>query len=136
MAKKKMGRPRKEIDYEQLEKLMGWQCTLEDIADFFNMSEDTVEARCKEHYGETFSEVYKKHSAQGRISLRRYQFNLAKTNTAMAIWLGKQYLGQKEPSYDLNVKNTTLDDETLERLKADFGYESDIERTSEASDTQ
>ena len=69
------------------------------------------------------------------MSLRRYQFNLAKTNAGMAIWLGKQMLGQKEPSYDLNVKNTTLDDETLDRLKADFGYEPDFERTSETPDT-
>lgn len=44
-----------------------------------------------------FAEVYKKYSANGKISLRRYQFNLAKTNASMAIWLGKQMLGQKEP---------------------------------------
>ena len=132
---KKMGRPRKEINYDELEKLMALQCTEEEIADFFNISVDTLDRRCKEHYGETFAETYKKHSAKGRMSLRRYQFNLAKTNAGMAIWLGKQMLGQKEPSYDLNVKNTTLDDETLDRLKADFGYEPDFERTSETPDT-
>lgn len=131
----KTGRPRKELNFEQLEKCMGWQCTEEEISDFFNMSIETLNTRCKEHYGETFLETYKKHSATGRMSLRRYQFNLAKTNAAMAIWLGKQMLGQREPAYDLNVKNTTLDDDTLERLKADFSYESDNERTSEASGT-
>ena len=30
------------------------------------------------------------------MSLRRYQFQLAQKNTAMAIWLGKQYLGQRD----------------------------------------
>ena len=29
------------------------------------------------------------------ISLRRSQFKLAEKNATMAIWLGKQYLGQR-----------------------------------------
>lgn len=33
----------------------------------------------------------------GKASLRRNQFKLSETNAAMAIWLGKQYLGQREP---------------------------------------
>ncbi len=36
----------------------------------------------------------------GRASLRRNQFKLSETNAAMAIWLGKQYLGQREPRFD------------------------------------
>jgi hypothetical protein len=32
----------------------------------------------------------------GRTSLRRKQFNLASTNASMAIFLGKQYLGQND----------------------------------------
>ena len=37
-----------------------------------------------------------KRSAGGLTSLRRIQFSMAHTNVAMAIWLGKQYLGQKD----------------------------------------
>lgn len=33
---------------------------------------------------------------EGRSALRRIQWKLAKTNTAMAIFLGKQLLGQKD----------------------------------------
>jgi len=33
----------------------------------------------------------------GKASLRRNQFKLSETNAAMCIWLGKQYLGQREP---------------------------------------
>jgi hypothetical protein len=33
----------------------------------------------------------------GKASLRRNQFKLSENNAAMAIWLGKQYLGQREP---------------------------------------
>ena len=60
------------------------------------VSEDTVERWCKRTYGENFAEAYKKHSAGGKISLRRNQFKLAETNATMAIWLGKQYLNQRD----------------------------------------
>ena len=48
-----------------------------------------------------FCEVFKKHSAGGKSSLRRQQFALAmKGNAAMLIWLGKQYLGQADKPND------------------------------------
>ena len=93
----KAGRPPIEIKQEDFEKLCSLQCPLEEIASWFKCSADTIERWCKKIYGMNFAEVYKKHSASGKISLRRYQFNLAKTNASMAIWLGKQMLGQKEP---------------------------------------
>lgn len=93
-----MGRPRKEIDYDQLEKLCQLQCTLLEIAYFFGCSDDTIENRVKERFDMTFSEYYKKYSAHGKISLRRFQFEAAKKgNTSMLIWLGKQHLEQREP---------------------------------------
>lgn len=91
-----MARPRIEIDKEIFENICGIQCTLEEIAGVFNCSEDTIERWCKRTYEMGFAEVYKKHSARGKMSLRRFQFNLAKKNAAMAIFLGKQYLGQKD----------------------------------------
>lgn len=90
------GRPKKEIDQTQFEKLCAIQCTLVEIAGFFDCCEDTIENWCKKTYKTTFSEAYKKHSASGKISLRRAQFRLAERSAAMAIWLGKQYLDQKD----------------------------------------
>lgn len=92
-----MGRPRKEIDQKIFENLCGYQCTLEEIAGIFECSPDTIERWCKREYKETFAEIYKKHSMKGKMSLRRYQFKLAEKSAAMAIWLGKQYLGQTDP---------------------------------------
>lgn len=92
----KMGRPRKEIDRLQFERLCGIQCTEEEIAGIFDCSVDTIENWCKRTYETTFSEVYKIHSASGKASLRRTQFKLAERSAAMAIFLGKQYLGQKD----------------------------------------
>ena len=42
-----MARPKKEIDQEQFEKLCGLQCTKEEVADWFDCSEDTIERWCK-----------------------------------------------------------------------------------------
>lgn len=93
---KKMGRPKIQINEIEFEKLCGLQCTEEEIAGFFNCSIDTICNWCKETYNMTFSDIYKKKSGIGKISLRRNQFKIAQTNATMAIWLGKQYLGQKD----------------------------------------
>lgn len=90
------GRPRKEIDRLQFERLCGIQCTEEEIAGVFDCSVDTIENWCKRTYESKFSEVYKIYSASGKASLRRTQFKLAERSAAMAIFLGKQYLGQKD----------------------------------------
>ena len=90
------GRPKKEIDKNTFEKLCGLLCTLDEIAGFFNCSPDTIERWCKREYKANFAEVFKKHSAAGKISLRRYQFKLAEKSAAMAIFLGKNYLGQSD----------------------------------------
>lgn len=100
-----MGRPRIEIDWDEFHKLCLIQCTLVEIAGWFDCSEDTIENRVKETHGVTFSEYYKKKSAKGKISLRRTQMRMSETNPTMAIWLGKQYLGQKDQQdFSGNIK--------------------------------
>lgn len=110
----KMGRPMVKISKEDFEKLCSMQCTLVEIAGFFDCSEDTIENWCKKTYrGQTFSEVYKRKSAKGKISVRRKQFQVAdQGNATMLIWLGKQYLGQKE--YQDVTLSQDKDDSLLE----------------------
>ena len=97
------GRPRKPINKGELEKLCGIQCTIEEIAGWFNCHEDTIRRFCEREYGMKFHEVYDKFSANGKISIRRTQFRIAEDgNATMAIWLGKQYLGQTDKQ-DLNL---------------------------------
>ena len=91
-----MARPRKEIDMTQFEKLCALQCTMSEICSFFEITDKTLNKLCQDHYGESFSVVYKSKSEMGKISLRRYQFRLAEHNVSMAIFLGKQWLGQTE----------------------------------------
>lgn len=100
MARKKtnnpVGRPVIPIDKNQFESLCNLQCTLEEIAGFFKCCDDTINNWCKATYGDNFSGVYKMYSQNGKISLRRHQFRLAEKNPSMAIWLGKQWLGQTD----------------------------------------
>ena len=111
------GRPKKEIDKKIFENLCGLQCTLEEIAGVFDCSVDTIERWCKREYRETFAEVYKKHSAKGKTSLRRIQFKLAEKSAAMAIFLGKNYLGQKDSIIETDEQTLQAVGEALVKIK-------------------
>jgi len=111
------GRPQKEIDKKIFENLCGLQCTLEEIAGVFDCSADTIERWCKREYGETFAETYKKHSAKGKMSLRRAQFKLAEKSAAMAIFLGKNYLGQKDNIIETDEQTLQAVGEALVKIK-------------------
>ena len=106
-----MARPRIEIDLEQFKGLCNLQCTLVEIAAFFKCSIDTIERWCKRELNMSFAESYKMYSAGGKISIRRWQMKMAEHNATMAIWLGKQYLGQTEKQ-DVAI-NLVEDDSTL-----------------------
>ena len=104
----RIARPQKEINKAQFEKLCAMQCTMLEICAFFDVTDKTLTKWCKRTYGMYFSEIYKSKSAVGKISLRRAQFKLAEKSSAMAIFLGKQYLGQTdkiEGAFDLSAIN-------------------------------
>lgn len=95
--KSKGGRPVKEINQEQLDKLCAMQCTEEEIAGWFDVSVDTIERRVVEMTGVGFAEYFKTKRGKGNVSLRRKQMQVALGgNVTMLIWLGKQYLGQRD----------------------------------------
>lgn len=95
--KRKVGRPKFQIDYETVEKLAHIQCTKTEIANFLGCSVDTLDR------DNNFAEHYKKGLDGGKMSLRRIQFKLAEKNSAMAIFLGKNILGQKDVVEQQNV---------------------------------
>lgn len=97
----KIGRPIKEINWVNVDKLCTIQCTQEEIASFCDVSVDTLERACRREHDMSFAEFYKEKAAKGRISIRRAQFQCAeKGNVSMLIWLGKQYLGQRDKSLE------------------------------------
>jgi hypothetical protein len=87
----KVGRPKKEINYDEVRKLAEMWCTQEEIANYLDCSLSRLTK------DEEFIRVYKKGLSVGRMSLRRTQVQSAiKGNVSMQIWLGKQYLGQRD----------------------------------------
>ena len=90
------GRPRKDIDKTNFEKLCGLFCTLDEIAGFFDCSEDTIERWCKREYKQSFAEISAKKRGLGKISLRRAGLELAKKNAAVHIFYCKNYLGMTD----------------------------------------
>ena len=104
------GRPKKEIDYILAEKLANIMCTQEEIATMFDCDVRTLQR------DEEFCRVFKKGKENGKMSLRRIQWKLSEKNTAMAIWLGKQYLGQKDrlETENTDIKRITIVDDLPE----------------------
>ena len=88
----------KKIDYDALDKLCAIQCTGEECAAFLNMDYDTLNNRLKQDGNGGFSDYYQQKASSGKISLRRKQYSKAvnEGNPTMLIWLGKQWLGQKD----------------------------------------
>jgi hypothetical protein len=65
-----------------------------------------------------FCGAYKKGLENGRSSLRRIQWKAALAgNTTMQIWLGKQYLGQREPRHEVEL-NDAADAKQIAELEA------------------
>ena len=98
------------------ENLCGLQCTLEEICGWFDVTDKTLDSWCKRTYHASFSEVFRQKRGAGKISLRRSQWRLAEKNATMAIFLGKQFLGQRD-NIDVTVadaKGIALDE--LEKM--------------------
>ena len=64
-----------------------------------------------------FSEVFKEKRGLGKISLRRSQWRLAEKSATMALWLGKQYLGQKDQVEASVAVDTTKEDALSKSLR-------------------
>ena len=90
------GRPKKTIDRKEFEECCHILCTKDEICAIFSVDEVTLTRWCEDNYGMGFSDIYKKLSSGGKKSLRRMQYELAEKNATMAIWLGKQLLGQRD----------------------------------------
>lgn len=87
--KKKVGRPKIELDEDLLLKLATIHCTMKEMVDIMGCSEDTLK--------NNFSGIIDKGKAQGKMRLRRKQMEVAlEGNPTLLIFLGKAMLGQSD----------------------------------------
>jgi hypothetical protein len=123
MGDKKMGAPRKELNFEEVDKLCALQCTEAEIAGYFGISRVTFLERVKEQIDENgkpyqdFEHYFAVKSADGKVSLRRMQWEAAKRgNVTMQIFLGKNMVNQTEKQQidmagETRIRVSLVDDE-------------------------
>ena len=122
---KKMGRPKVPIDFKLLENLCGIQCTMEEIAMVMSVTVETIDARCQEEHGITFSEYYQQKKAKGKSSLRHKQWQVAMSgDKTLLVWLGKQHLGQT----DKNESTMTVTINSWDALEKEIAGEPNARR--------
>lgn len=97
--KRKAGRPPSivvdEKMLEQVKMIAGLQCSQGEAAVILKISRSTFEGLLRNN--EKVRQSWDDGKDSGKASLRRLQFENAKAgNTSMQIWLGKQWLGQKD----------------------------------------
>lgn len=78
----------------QIRALGAIQCTDVEVASVLKVCRATLTNFFAKH--PEAKQAWKDGQDEGKASLRRKQFTMAERNAAMAIWLGKQYLGQKD----------------------------------------
>lgn len=132
--KRVFGRPRKPFDWDLVESLVILEATEEFVASRIlaknNQEENRksiqstikfMQRRIHERFGCTFVEYRDKRVESRRIALRQWQWKAAQNgNATMLIWLGKQYLNQRDKhDIDSEVKVTGEDNKiTIELVEA------------------
>ena len=136
LAPKKVGRPKGTTKIQPTEETMKSlrglgqiQCTTKEGAAWFAVSEPTFLKFLADN--PDARKAFDEGKQVGLTSLRRTQFRLAEKNAAMAIFLGKNYLGQsdkqelqhtgKDGGPIQYVDLTTVSDDDLKRLEHVLG---------------
>lgn len=105
---KKRGRPKSAVDIEQLEKLAGLACTIDEAAAFLGVSKRTLLRRLEDP---KFKQAWEEGLLKGNVSLRRRQWSVAQSDTAagvtMLMHLSRFRLGQHDKSLvEITGKNS------------------------------
>jgi hypothetical protein len=104
-AKHPGGRPRLTFDLRQVEDLGKIQSTHAELAAVLGCGLSTIKDRLSND--SEFSAAYERGREAGKSSLRRIQWKAALAgNVVMQIWLGKQYLGQRDQQAVEVTRNT------------------------------
>jgi transcriptional regulator with XRE-family HTH domain len=102
-----MPTPKAKFDRKLIRTLASYGCTQEEIANACGISETTLKKYGRAELDAGYASM--------RRSLRRWQYEAARGgNTALLIWLGKQYLGQKD-RHEQTVREEVV---TIEEIEA------------------
>ena len=110
--KKPVGRPRIELDPKQAKIFGYFRATYDTMAEQIGCHVDTIRAAMQDDKSE-FSKEYKKGFSGMKMKLSEAQVKTAieDRNPTLLVWLGKQYLNQKDspmPDEDVNKNYTVI----------------------------
>jgi hypothetical protein len=111
-----MARPRKKLDRETVAALAKLGLTNEEVAAVLKCSADTLTRRFKRELDSGHLEM--------KASLKRTQYDVAVNgkNPTMLIWLGKNYLGQKDVvEHGGGIAVTMRREEVIDKLTRKMG---------------
>ena len=122
MAKKKgPGKPKANIDWKQVDQYLNAQCDGVEIAGLLGINPETLYNRCKTDNKIGFSEYSAKKRYKGKGMIRVKQFDtMMKGCKTMLVWLGKQYLDQKEKTENSNTNKNT-------EMNVNYDFDNDVE---------
>jgi len=111
----------KEADMEKVKDLCSIGCTMREVEQFMGVSHETVERAIKRYYKMGWKSFFKLHATAYKTSLRRLQMRSAEgdydekgekyrvlPSVAMQIWLGKQFLDQKDKNETVVEEKTNI----------------------------
>ncbi len=102
-----MARPKKSINWDQVEQRMESGSPAKEIAGALHINIDTFYDRFKEEFGSSFSDYSDHFHSGGKSNLRYKQYSKAMEGSVqMLIWLGKNWLGQKDKEEAEEVDET------------------------------
>lgn len=98
--------PPRPIDWEKVFYWMNLDATQEEIAGSFHVSVSTLQVHIREKFECNFHQLKERCCGLVKVKLRDNQFKLSSKNATIAIWLGKIWLGQKDPDRQLEIQKT------------------------------
>lgn len=105
----KVGRPKIELDQEELKKLAAMGCTMIEMASFFNCSVDTLE--------NNFSDIIREGREKGKSSVRRMMWRHGENGNSVAL----KYLVH-------NVLKEKIEDNTIIQTDKRFDLDERLDR--------
>lgn len=120
---KKVGRPRKPLNWDEIDKLLHMQCTDAEVAGWFDSDVKLLKRACAREMGIDFAQYAEQKRANGKISLRRamWQKALDPKNTTATIFACKKYLGMDDYPASTQVSVETKKDENKIKFVTNWG---------------
>jgi hypothetical protein len=125
-----------EIDLGQFRALAMLQCTISEAASVLKVKPRQLQRALENDLD--LKEAWEQGIQEGRASIRRQQFKWAERDARMSIWLGKQYLGQKDQAEVTHngMVEVTVRQQLTQRILLALSKTSDTASDTASNDAQ